>query len=115
MRELFSAKPELQMHAKAMRNKAYLSKILWELDDITFLKKLADTLSNIRNIDAYVLLEKKQSATYKEGKEKMERKCREIVEYFLNRSKQVGPSYYVQLISELESLKETYSLSFSMQ
>ena len=103
------------MNAKAIRNKAYLSKILWELDDITFLKKLADTLSNIRNIDAYVLLENNQSLAYKQGKEKMERKCREIVDYFLSRSKRVGPSYYVQLISELESLKETYSLNFSMQ
>lgn len=115
IRKFFSEKPELYMNAKAIRNKAYLSKILWELDDITFLKKLADTLSNIRNIDAYVLLENNQSLAYKQGKEKMERKCREIVDYFLSRSKRVGPSYYVQLISELESLKETYSLNFSMQ
>lgn len=114
-RKFFSVAPDLYVDARAERNKAYLSKILWELDDTTFRKKLADTLSNIRNIDAYVLPETDRTGSRQEGKEKVERKCREIVEYFLDRSRRVAPSYYVQLVSELESLKTAYALSFSMQ
>ncbi len=45
----------------------------------------------------------------------MERKCGEIVEFFLPRAKAIAPSYYVQLLSELESLKKTYNLQVSLR
>jgi len=45
----------------------------------------------------------------------MERKCDEIVEFLLPRAKEIAPSYYVQLVSELQSLKKTYNLEVSLQ
>jgi hypothetical protein len=50
------ASPMRYAEARADRNKEYLTKIISELDDVTFRKKLADTLSNIRNVDAFVLI-----------------------------------------------------------
>ncbi len=106
--------PKRYAEARAERNKEYLTQIISELDDTTFRKKLADTLSNIRNIDAYVLLETDTDNYQQEWRKKMERKCGEIVEYFLSRAQEVAPSYYVQLVSELESLKRTYTLMFAL-
>jgi len=110
----FSAHPpETHAKAKQNRNRTYLSKIQ-DSEDETFRKKLSDTLSNIRNIDAYVLLEPNGSRAQEAGRGKMERKCMEIIEFFLPKAKDTAPSYYVQLVSELESLKRTYDLSISM-
>lgn len=105
--------PDVHAKAKHNRNRTYLAKIQ-ESEDETFRKKLSDTLSNIRNIDAYVLLEPNGSSAQEAGRRKMERKCMEIVEFFLPKAKDTAPSYYVQLVSELESLKRTYGLSISL-
>lgn len=53
--------PTHHQEARIERNRRFLENLREKTDDATFRKKLADTLSNIRNIDAYILLEKEHS------------------------------------------------------
>ncbi len=94
--------PDALAIAKHARNREYLEDLRNAPDDI-FREKLADSLSNVRNMDAFIL-----GHGERQGKAKIARKCQEICDYFLSRALKTAPSYYIQLTSEIESLQETY-------
>ncbi len=113
LKHLKESNPEVFRMAKDARNKQYLESFASGSDTI-FCKKLADSLSNIRNIDAFILSKKPGSPGELGGKQQIIRKCQEILEFLLPRAQRIAPSYYVQFISEIESLKKTYNFPLNM-
>lgn len=97
-------------HAGYIRNFEFLKSIS-RLTKTDFRKKLADSLSNIRDVDTFVALEPAYSKEREIGRRKIVRKCQEIIVYLLPRASQIAPTYFVQLVSEIESLIQEYGLT----
>jgi hypothetical protein len=98
-------KTEIQHKRKLERNRHHLSKIQHELTDTYFLEKMADALSNVRNLDAFSI-----DGNTQEGITKIRRKCMEIVTYYLPRIQNLHDGYFCQFYTELMSLNTKFHL-----
>lgn len=97
---------DVEYRKKLSRNNRHLYKIRHHLSDVYFLEKMADVLSNVRNLDAFAVPETR----YIDSVGKVRRKCMEIINYYLPRVMDLNDSYYCQIYSELVSLSEKYAL-----
>lgn len=108
-----TATPQVREAAEHARNIDYLRSI-GELPDREFLKKLADSLSNIRNVDAFYVLESEGSPRREKGRKKVLRKCTEALHYLVPRASKMAPQYFVQLVSEIDSIVRKYDLDLDL-
>lgn len=110
--------PEWYELARSTRNTAFIARQATEANDRFFLEKMPDLLSNLRSLDAFLFSAGEKDWAIKKAKDKMRRKCLEVLNGYIPRLLRIGKIadiYLIQILVEIGSLNAEHSLWISEQ
>lgn len=106
--------PNVYEHGQIRRNEHFIQNII-ALNDRGFLKKMPDLLSNLRTLDAFVIVETTEIEKAK-WKAKILRKLEEVYKYYLPRlvqTERAGYAYLILIYHEVTSLDAKFGFGLT--